>query len=122
MKVRVRVTVKVRVGRRGVRCAEVRGGIRGREFLSVDGTKILCFFVGMRTVNLTVDDETWLEARKLAAERDMSVSALVREQLRELTRHRLRQEQARQEILAMIGTFGGEVGAMPSREERNARE
>lgn len=77
--------------------------------------------MGMRTINLTVDDETWLEARKLAAERDMSVSALVREQLQELTRQRVRREKARQEILAMIGTFDCEIGRMPTREERNAR-
>jgi hypothetical protein len=77
--------------------------------------------MGMRTINLTVDAETWLEARKLAAERDTSVSALVREQLQELTQQRMRRARARHELLAMIGDFGGEVGKMPTREERHAR-
>lgn len=75
----------------------------------------------MRTVNLTVDEKTWQAARKLAAERDTSVSALVREALQHLTKTNERREQARREILAMIGSFGGGVGRMPSREERNAR-
>ena len=75
----------------------------------------------MRTVNLTVDERTWQAARKLAAERDTSVSALVREALQHLTKTNERREQARREILAMIGSFGGGVGRMPSREERNAR-
>jgi hypothetical protein len=33
----------------------------------------------MKTVNLTIDDQTWHTARALAAERDTSVSSLVRE-------------------------------------------
>jgi len=62
-----------------------------------------------------------MAARKLAAERDTSVSALVREALGNLTENRKKREEARQRILAMIGTFGGAVGKMPSREERNGR-
>ena len=75
----------------------------------------------MKTVNLTIDEQTWRAARKLAAERDTSVSALVRDALSHLTRTQDRREQARKEILQMIGSFGGKVGRMPSREERNAR-
>ncbi len=75
----------------------------------------------MKTVNLTIDERTWRAARALAAERDTSVSALVRDALAYLTRTDTRREQARREILAMIGKFEGKVGRMPSREERNAR-
>ncbi len=75
----------------------------------------------MKTVNLTIDEKTWLAARTLAAERDTSVSALVREALAHITKTEDRREQARQEIACMIGSFGGKVGRMPSREERNAR-
>ncbi len=75
----------------------------------------------MKTVNLSIDEQTWRAARKLAAERDTSVSALVREALSHLTDTDRRREQARKEILKMIGSFGGKVGRMPSREERNAR-
>ena len=75
----------------------------------------------MRAVNLTIDERTWLAARKMAAERDTSVSALAREALQHLTNTDDRREEARKKILTMIGNFGGEVGKMPSREERNAR-
>jgi hypothetical protein len=75
----------------------------------------------MKTVNLTIDEETWRAARRLAAERDTSVSALVREALEHLTKTSERRDEARREIKAMIGSFGGRVGVMPSREERNAR-
>jgi hypothetical protein len=79
------------------------------------------YFVLVKTVNLTIDEETWRAARRLAAERETSVSALVREALQYVTKTNLRREEARREIGAMIGSFGGRVGAMPSREERNAR-
>ncbi len=75
----------------------------------------------MKTVNLTIDEETWRAARRLAVERDTSVSALVREALEYVTNTDKRRAQARREIRAMIGSFGGQVGSMPSREERNAR-
>jgi len=75
----------------------------------------------MKTVNLTIDDQTWRAARALAAERDTSVSSLVREALGYLTKTDERRNQARREILRMVGSFGGKVGRMPSREERNAR-
>jgi hypothetical protein len=84
-------------------------------------TKEQRHFVEMKTVNLTVDDQTWRAARALAAERDTSVSSLVREALGYLTKTDERRKQARQEILRMVGSFGGKVGRMPSREERNAR-
>ncbi len=75
----------------------------------------------MRTLNLTIDEQTWRAARQLAAEQDTSVSALVRDRLSHLTKTQDRREQARKEILQMIGSFGGKVGKMPSREERNGR-
>lgn len=75
----------------------------------------------MKTVNLTIDEKTWQAARALAAERNTSVSSLVREALAHITRTDERRQQARAEILSMIGSFGGEVGKMPSREERHAR-
>jgi len=75
----------------------------------------------VKTVNLTIDEKTWRAARALAAERDTSISALVREALAYLTRTDEQREEARRDILKMIGSFGGKVGRMPSREERNAR-
>jgi hypothetical protein len=84
-------------------------------------TKKQRHFVAMKTVNLTIDDQTWRAARALAAERDTSVSSLVREALGYLTKTDQRRAQARRHILRMAGSFGGKVGLMPSREERNAR-
>ena len=75
----------------------------------------------MKTVNLTIDEKTWRAARTLAAERDTSVSALVREALGYLTKTDRRREEARRDLLRMVGSFGGKVGRLPSREERNAR-
>ena len=87
----------------------------------VDSAKKQRYFVDMKTVNLTIDEDTWRAARRLAAERDTSVSALVREALEHLTKTSERRDEARREIQAMIGSFGGRVGVMPSREERNVR-
>ena len=87
----------------------------------IDLTKKQRYFTDVKTVNLTIDEDTWRAARRLAAERDTSVSALVREALEHLTKTSKRRDQARREIRAMIGSFGGRVGVMPSREERNAR-
>jgi hypothetical protein len=87
----------------------------------VDVTKEQSYFVSVKTVNLTIDERTWRAARALAAERDTSVSGLVREALSYLTRTDERREKARKEILQMIGTFDAKVGRMPSREARNAR-
>jgi hypothetical protein len=75
----------------------------------------------MKAVNLTIDEKTWRAARKLAAERDTSVSALAREALQHLTKTDDRREEARRRILEMIGSPGGKVGKLPGREERNAR-
>ena len=72
-----------------------------------DATKKQRYFAGMKTVNLTIDEETWRAARRLAVERDTSVSALVREALEHVTKSSDRREAARREMLAMIGKFGG---------------
>jgi len=58
----------------------------------------------MRTVNLTLDDALWREARLAAAERDESVSALMREALRQ-----------------MLGS-GGRDRTLESEEQRDQRE
>ena len=47
----------------------------------------------MRNITVSVDDETYRQARVLAAEMDTSVSALVREYLRSLTDSALKAEQ-----------------------------
>lgn len=75
----------------------------------------------MKNITLTVDDELYEQSRIIAAQRKTTVTGLVRGYLKSLSEADARRERARKEILAMIGTFGGKVGRMPSREERNAR-
>ena len=75
----------------------------------------------MRNITLSIDDAVYARSRVIAAERGTSLSGLVREYLETLTAEQNRREQARRDLLAMVGTFGGEVGIMPRREARNAR-
>ena len=75
----------------------------------------------MKNITLTIDDELYQRSRLLAAQRKTTVTGLVREHLQSLSDVEARRERARREIQAMIGSFGGKVGRLPSREERNAR-
>jgi len=75
----------------------------------------------VKNITLTVDDELYEQSRIIAAQRKTTVTGLVRDYLKSLSEADARRERARKEILAMIGTFGGKVGRMPSREERHAR-
>ncbi|MCC5804903.1 MAG: ribbon-helix-helix protein, CopG family [Opitutales bacterium] len=77
----------------------------------------------MKTVNLTIEEDLWREARVLAANRDMSASALMREALRErLERERgsesaVEAERKRRERLAdLLNDSGLVLGYTPTRE------
>jgi predicted transcriptional regulator len=70
----------------------------------------------VKSITLRIDDDLYERSRVLAAPRKTTVTGLVREHLRSLS-----DAEARREIQAMIGRFGGKVGRMPSREERHAR-
>lgn len=75
----------------------------------------------MKNVTISLDDDLYERSRIVAAQRKSTVTGLVRDYLRSLSDAEERREQARREILAMVGSFGGRVGRMPSREERHAR-
>lgn len=75
----------------------------------------------MKNVTVTLDDALYEQSSALAAQRKTTVTELVRDYLRDLSEQDVRREQARREILEMIGTFDCEIGQMPTREERNAR-
>ena len=75
----------------------------------------------MRNLTISLAEEVYERSRVIAAQRKSTVTGLVREYLQNLTGLEDRREQARREIEAMAGRFGGKVGRMPSREERNAR-
>ena len=75
----------------------------------------------MKNITLSVEDELYEQSRVIAAQRKTTVTGLVREYLKSLSDTEQRREQARSEILKMIGNFNGKIGRMPTREERNAR-
>ncbi len=75
----------------------------------------------MKSVTVSLDEAVYERSRVLAAQRNTTVTALVRDYLTELSQADDRRERARRELLTMIGSAGGKVGRMPSREERNAR-
>jgi post-segregation antitoxin (ccd killing protein) len=76
----------------------------------------------MKNITVTVDDETYRRARIKAAERDTSVSALVRQFLTEVAADESRAERLRRleaETRAQITDFV--VGDMLSRDELHQR-
>jgi hypothetical protein len=75
----------------------------------------------VKNITLSVEDELYEQSRVIAAQRRKTVTGLVREYLQSLSDGEQRREQARTEILKMIGSFNGKIGRMPSREVRNAR-
>jgi hypothetical protein len=75
----------------------------------------------MKNVTISLDDGLYERSRVVAAQRKSTVTGLVREFLQRLADVDEKREQARREIQAMAGSFGGRVGRLPSREERNAR-
>ena len=75
----------------------------------------------MKNITVSLDDELYERSRVLAAQRKTTVTGLVRDYLTSLSKAQERRQEARRQILGMIGTFGGKVGRMPSREERHAR-
>jgi hypothetical protein len=77
--------------------------------------------VPVKNITLSIDDDLYERSRILAAQRKTTVTGLVREHLLSLSDAEERREQARRDIQAMIGGFGGKVGRLPSREERHAR-
>ena len=75
----------------------------------------------MKNITLSVEDGLYEQSRVIAAQRKTTLSGMVREYLQSLSDAEARREQARQEILKMIGTFDCSIGPMPTREERHAR-
>jgi len=75
----------------------------------------------MKNITLTVEDDLYERSRVLAAQKKTTVTGLVRDYLIKLNDEEEKRERARRELLGMIGLFGGEVGKMPSRQERHGR-
>ena len=75
----------------------------------------------MKNLTLSLEDRVYEQSRVIAAQRKTTVSGLVREFLSSLSTEEARREKARKDIRQMVGKFRGEVGSMPTREERNVR-
>lgn len=75
----------------------------------------------MRNLTVSLKDSVYEESRVIAAERNTTVTGLVRDYLSGLVDEKANREAARREILPLVGTFDCQMGRMPSREERNAR-
>ncbi len=65
----------------------------------------------MKNVTLSLDDQTWREARIVAAERGTSLSALVRDYLRSLHSSRPSHEQAVKRMFAAMDSVKSKFGA-----------
>jgi hypothetical protein len=75
----------------------------------------------MKNVTITLDEETAHWARVEAAHRDMSVSRLIGELLRERMRAETTYEDARQRYLARVPARLKKTGRYPDREELHER-
>lgn len=64
----------------------------------------------MKNITLSVPEETLREVRKLAAERETTVNALVREYLEHLAAHKARRALLRREISRFAAKSGARVG------------
>ena len=69
----------------------------------------------MRNITVSVDDETYRHARVVAAQRDTSVSALVREFLAGLNTGAEQGEVDWEAVWRMVDSWGAEVGERPTR-------
>lgn len=86
-------------------------------------TKNSCYtkLVFMRNITVTLDDETARWARVEAAQRDMSVSRLIRELLRDHMRRRQTYERAMRRYLSRQPVPLSRGDSYPSREELHDR-
>ena len=69
----------------------------------------------MRNITVSVDEETYRHARVVAAHRDTSVSALVREFLAGLNTDGEQHEVDWEAVRKMVDSWGAEVGDRPTR-------
>lgn len=74
----------------------------------------------MKNVTISLEDEVYERSRMLAVQEHKTLTALGQDYLTGLASAEDRRECARRELLAMIGKMGGQVGRMPTREDRQA--
>ena len=93
----------------------------GTKLRILDQPQRHSYCVPMRNLTVSLNDALYERSRVLAAQRNTTVTAMVRDYLTSLSDAEQRYQHAREELGKMIGSMGGKIGRMPSREERNAR-
>jgi hypothetical protein len=66
----------------------------------------------MKNITLSVSEQTLREVRKIAAERETTVNALVREYLEHLAAHKERRARLRREVARFAKTSRAAVGTV----------
>lgn len=95
--------------------------MKGDGGTQLDGVVFLCFCVSVKNLTVTVDDETYRQARLTAAEQGVSVSGLVRELLAGLRPGQTRADAIRRALAAMDEVKKFAAGNRLSREELHER-
>ncbi len=99
-----------------------------------DRTEKQSYFVSVKTVNLTIDEETWRSARIEAAKHNTSLSALVRGYLQAMVRGKApvvletseadaaeEDRKSREELVKLFESIPFELGYKPTREKTYER-
>lgn len=81
----------------------------------------LCFRVPVKNLTITIDDETYRQARMAAAEQGVSMSALVRDMLSMLRPGDARADAVQRALAAMDAVKKFSAGNRLSREDLHAR-
>jgi plasmid stability protein len=100
----------------------------------VDATKKQSYFVSVKTVNLTIDEETWRASRIEAAKHNTSLSALVRGYLKAMVQGKApivletddasaeeKDRKQREELVRLFEKSNLVLGYQPSREKTYER-
>jgi hypothetical protein len=89
----------------------VGAGFNGaRKVTQFDSQHGYTYPVLMKNLTLSIEDGVLRAARKLAAERETTVNAMVREYLGDLVGKHNQRDKARKELLALIESSDGEIG------------
>ncbi|GEM_PF-1709049 len=113
---------------------EKKGVVFFRKRSWVDTTKKWSYFVSVKTVNLTIDEETWRSARIEAAKHNTSLSALVRGYLQAMVQGKApivlesskedaeeEDRKQREELVRLFESIPFELGYKPTREKTYER-
>lgn len=96
-------------------------GLHGGRRTSLDDPVFSCFCVSVKNVTITLDEETYRQARLAAAERGTSMSGLVRTLLATVRPQETRSEAVQRAFAAMDAVRKFTAGDRLNREELHER-